>query len=389
MRPAKSSRLRAALVATAVTLPLVLLPSAPASAAVTVSWQRVVTGLTRPVQVTSPLDGTGRLFVVEKGGRVRVVEDGEVRQRAYLNIHDRVLHGFDEGLLSIAFHPQWRDHPVIWAAFINRWGNLRINRFEAASFSDNHVDADTGRRVLTVHMPTASPNHYGGQLAFGNDGMLYLSTGDGGGAGDPANSAQDKSSLRGKILRFRAVGARATCGRPYCVPMSNPYAGRTPGNGLVWALGLRNPWRFSVDPRTGHLWIGDVGDHRREEVDRIKAGDGGENLGWSCREGNLVYDASRCRAGTRYHAPRFAYGRAVGHSITGGFVYRGQQYSDLVGGQYIAGDFISGRIMRWADGRRHAAGNLMNVSSFGEGPGREIYAVTFTGGLFQMRARTT
>ena len=389
MRLGFRPRLCAALLAFTVGVALFLVPATPAEAAVSVGWRQVASGFGRPVQVTSPRDGSGRLFIVGLGGRIRIVENGLVRSRAYLNISDRVLAGFDEGLLSIAFHPQWKQHPFLWAAYINKRGNLRVTRFRASSYLSNHVDADTGRHVLTVDMPDVSPNHYGGQLAFGNDGMLYLSTGDGGGNGDPSNSAQKRSSLLGKILRFRVVRAQASCGRMYCVPAGNPFAGSTPGNGLIWALGLRNPWRFSVDPRTGHLWIGDVGEHGREEVNRIRAGDGGENLGWSCREGNLIFTASRCRSGTRYHGPRFAYGRDVGASIVGGFVYRGQKYRTLLGGQYIAGDFISGRIFRWSDGRRHSAGRLANVSSFGEGDNRELYAVTIGGGLYRMMARSS
>ncbi|MEP6760909.1 MAG: PQQ-dependent sugar dehydrogenase [Sporichthyaceae bacterium] len=382
-------RFSAALLALTVVVTLFIVPATPAQAAVSVGWRQVASGLGRAVQVTSPRDGTGRLFVVGLGGRIRIVENGSVRSRPYLNISDRVLNGFVEGLLSIAFHPQWKHHPFFWAAYINAWGNLQVTRFQASSYLSNHVEAATGVRVLTVRMPDVTPSHYGGQLAFGNDGTLYLSTGDGGGNGDPGNGAQDKASLRGKILRFRVVGAWPTCGGVYCVPPGNPFAGNTPGNGLIWALGLRNPWRFSVDSRTGNLWIGDVGEHRYEEVNRITAGAGGENLGWSCREGNLIYNASRCRSGTQYRGPRFAYGRDVGTSITGGFVYRGQRYRALLGGHYIAGDFISGRIFHWFEGRRYTAGQLAKVSSFGEGDNRELYAVTIGGGLFRMTARTS
>jgi glucose/arabinose dehydrogenase len=245
--------------------------------------------------------------------------------------------------------------------------------------------------VLTVRNSHRAGNHHnGGQLAFGNDGMLYLSTGDGGGNADPLNRAQSRRSLWGKILRFRVVDAAARCGHIYCVPAGNPFAGKTPGKGLIWALGLRNPWRFSVDPKTGNLWIGDVGEHGREEVDRIKAGDGGENLGWSCREGRLVFNAARCRSGTRYHDPRFSYGRGIGASIVGGFVYRGQKYQSVLGGRYIAGDFISGRIFRWnKNGHRHSAGHIANVTSFGENDNRELFAVTIGGGLYRMTARTS
>jgi glucose/arabinose dehydrogenase len=382
-------RLSAALLALTIGVTLFIVPATPAEAAVSVGWRRIASDVGRPVQVTSPRDGTGRLFIVGLGGVIRIFENGSYRSRPYLNIRDRVLAGFDEGLLSIAFHPQWKRHPIFWAAYINKWGNLQVTRFHASSYLANHVEADTGVRVLGVRIPDMMPNHYGGQLAVGNDGMLYLSTGDGGGNGDPNNNAQDKNSLKGKILRFRVVGARAACGRMYCVPAGNPFAGSTAGHELIWALGLRNPWRFSVDPRTGNVWIGDVGEHGQEEVNRIWAGDGGENFGWSCREGNLIFNASRCRSGTPYRPPRFSYGRDVGTSIVGGFVYRGQQYRDLLGGHYIAGDFVSGRLFHWFEGRRYSAGQLANVSSFGEGDNRELYAVTIGGGLYRMAARTS
>jgi glucose/arabinose dehydrogenase len=388
MRSVLRSRLSAGLLTLTLGFTLVIAPATPAEAAVTVGWQQVTNGLGRPVQVTSPRDGTGRLFVVRLDGAVVRVENG-VRSGVFLDLRDRVLAGYDEGLLSITFHPQWRQHPFLWAAYINKAGNLQVTRFHASSYLANTVDVATARRVLIVSNPDVTPDHYGGQLAFGKDGMLYVSTGDGGGGGDPYNSAQNKSSPRGKILRLQVLGGGTACRRYYCVPAKNPFVGSTPGHELVWALGLRNPWRFSVDPTTGNLWIGDVGEHRSEEVDRITAGDGAENLGWSCREGNLVFNASRCRSGTRYHAPRFTYGRTVGASIVGGFVYRGQQYRALLGGSYIAGDFISGRIFRWYYGQRYSAGHLTNVSSFGEGDNRELYAVTISGELYRMTARAS
>ncbi len=389
MSIALQPRLAAALLALTLGVTLFVIPAPPAEAAVSVGWQRVAGNLGRAVQVTSPRDGTGRLFIVRLGGLISIVENGSVRPGAYLNISDRVHAGFDEGLLSIAFHPQWKQHPFFWAAYINRAGDLQVTRFQASSYLANHVDvnASTTRAVLTVPMPDLSPNHYGGQLAFGKDGMLYLSTGDGGGTGDPGNRAQNRSSMLGKILRFRALEAWATCHRMFCVPAGNPFAGSTAGNDLVWALGLRNPWRFSVDSSTGNLWIGDVGQHLREEVNWIRAGDGAENFGWSCREGTLTFNASRCRAGTRYRAPTFSYARDVGTSITGGFVYRGRQFPSMLG-HYVAGDFVSGRIFHWYQGRRYTAGRIVNVSSFGEGDNRELYAVTTGGVLYRMTART-
>ena len=210
---------------------------------------------------------------------------------------------------------------------------MTVRRFRAPTYRANHVSPSTGHGVITVSHPDEFTNHYGGQLAFGRTGLLFMSTGDGGGGGDPSDHAQDRSTLQGKLLRLKVLGARAACGDFYCVPRSNPYAGKTPGRGEIWATGLRNAWRFSVDPATGDLWVGDVGQGAFEEVDRIPAGAGGRNLGWSCREGFETFDESRCRPGARYLDPVIAYGRDYGTTITGGFVYRGSRYAALLGGQ--------------------------------------------------------
>jgi glucose/arabinose dehydrogenase len=240
-----------------------------------------------------------------------------------------------------------------------------------------------------VAHPDQYTNHFGGQLVFGPDGYLYISTGDGGGSGDPTNAAQNTSSLMGKILRLNVIGAQAACGANACVPPGNPYAGSVPGAGPVWASGLRNPWRFSFDPATRVMWIGDVGQGRQEEVSRIQPGAGGENLGWSCREGTLVYNASRCRAGTTYTPPVFVYGRDFGTTITGGYIYRGARYRSFLAGRYIGGDFGSGRIFYGYGSTLRVGGSLPGVTSFGEVGNRELWAVTINGGLYRMVAVAT
>ncbi len=171
------------------------------------------------------------------------------------------------------------------------------------------------------------------------------------------------------------------------MPRWNPFAGKRPGRGEIWATGLRNAWRFSVDPATGDLWIGDVGQGAFEEIDRIPAAVGGRNLGWSCREGFETFDESRCRPGVRYLDPVMAYGRDYGTTVTGGFVYRGSRYASLLGGHYVAGDFGSGRVFHLEGATRHdVAKRLEGVTSFGEGGGRELWAVTISGQLLRMRA---
>jgi glucose/arabinose dehydrogenase len=367
-----------------IAVPLVVVPSVPADAAATLTWTRRASGLDQPTQVTSPRDGTGRLFVVEKAGRVRVVRGGTVRSRPYLDISSRVKDDGEGGLLSIAFHPRWKAHPYFWVTYTDNAGDVRLSRFRASTFRSGRAWRSSEKHVLTVPHPSQFTNHFGGQLVFGPGGYLFMSTGDGGGGGDPFNHSQSRKSLQGKLLRLKVVGARQACGALLCTPRTNPYAGPRKGKGLIWAIGLRNAWRFSVDHRTGDLWVGDVGQDAVEEIDRI--GRGGLNLGWSCREGNRVYNASRCRSTRHYHPPVWTYTHSYGNSVTGGFIYRGSRFQSLLGGRYIGGDFGSGRIFYSSGTRLVTAGSLPGVTSFGEDQGRELWAVTIGGGLYQMSA---
>jgi glucose/arabinose dehydrogenase len=385
------SRFVRACIVLAVTVPFVVVPAGSASAAgVAITWSREATGLVQPTQVTSPRDGTGRVFIVEKAGRIRIFDGGRILATPYLDIRSLVKDDGEGGLFSIVFHPQWKTMPYIWVNYVNNAGDVRVARFKAASYTSNTVSPSTSVRTIDVPHPDAYTNHFGGQLAFGRDGYLYLSTGDGGGSGDPGNRAQNLASLSGKILRLAVVGAYSTCGRAsYCIPSTNPYARSTTANPAIWARGLRNPWRISFDAANGDLWIGDVGQSRQEEIDRIPAGSGGRNLGWSCREGTLVYDASRCRSGTTYTSPRYVYGRSYGTTVTGGYIYRGTRYKSLLGGRYVGGDYGSGRVFYTASGTVRTAGSLPDVTSFGEIGTRELWAVTIGGGLYRMVARAT
>ena len=379
----------AAAVAAAVTLGLAA-PAAPAAAgpvapaAVSVQWTPRATGLDAPTQVTSARDGVDRLFVSEQAGTVRVVRDGRVSRRPFLDIRGRVRAEGEGGLLSVAFHPRYTRRPVVFAAYTTLRGDLRVARFRAPSSTADRVPARTGRTVITVPHPAQFTNHFAGQLVFGPDGLLYLSTGDGGGTGDPGDRAQDRRSLQGKLLRLRVLGAGRTCGAPYCVPPANPFAGPVPGRGEIWATGLRNAWRFSIDPVSRDLWVADVGQDAFEEINRLPAGVGGLDLGWSCREGFTVYDRDRCRAGADYHEPEVAYGRDYGTTVTGGFVYRGTRYPELAG-TYLAGDFGSGRVFTLGPSGVTTVGTLDGVTSFGEDDRRELWAVTYGGGLYEMR----
>ena len=375
-----------ALAAVVLAAPLAAATAQPAQAAVTVDWVQRASGLDAPTHVTSAADGTRRLFVAEKAGVVRIYRNGRVLRRPFLDIRDRVRDDGEAGLLSIAFHPRYRTNHKVWVAYTTTSNDVRVARFTARSATANRARARSGRTVITVPHPARYSNHFAGQLAFDRAGRLLLSTGDGGGSGDPGNRAQDVRSLQGKILRLEVLGAKKACGERYCVPSGNPYAGARPGRGEIWASGLRNAWRFSVDPATGDLWVADVGQGTAEEVDRLPAGVGGLDLGWSCKEGLTTFDASRCRAGADYHDPVITYGRSYGTSITGGFVYRGSRYASLLGGRYLAGDFGSGRVFYLDGTDRLPAGRLPGVTSFGEGAGRELWAVTYSGRLYRMKA---
>jgi glucose/arabinose dehydrogenase len=382
-RPAR--HLLRALVAASVVVPLIGLAPASAQAQTSLAFTARATGLNQPTQVTSARDGSPRMFVVEKSGLVRLYAGGKMLARPFLDLRSRVRTDGEGGLLSIAFHPDYRTHPFLWAAYTNTAGNLRVARFRASSAAARRVSTSTFREVIDVPHP-AFTNHFAGQLVFGPRGLLFLSTGDGGGGGDPSNHAQDPNSLQGKILRIKVLGAHRTCGHPYCIPASNPFAGAVPGRDAVWALGVRNAWRFSIDQVTGDLWIGDVGQDRFEEIDRIPAGVGGANLGWSCREGLAEYDASRCSETTNYLEPEWTYGRDYGSTVTGGFVYRGSRYAGALAGTYVGADFGSGRVFVGADTGLETVGNLDGITSFGEDDGHELWAVTFDGGLYELSA---
>ncbi len=375
------------LLASALVLPLGVVPATSASAAsVSITWVRKASGLEVPLHVASARDGTGRLFVVEKGGRIKAYRKGRVT--TYLDLSTRVNTDGEGGLLSVAFHPRFRTSPYLWVAYsIPDRSALRIVRFKAATHAATSVAASTGVHVLDVDHPRHRNNHWGGQLAFGRDGYLYVSTGDGGDGGARARSF---SSLAGKILR---IDVRRRCGgRAYCIPPTNPYAKRSDVRKEIWARGLRNPWRFSVDPATGDLWIADVGESNWEEVTRLRYGVRGADLGWNVCEAHWVTGSTTqaCPLAGRstYRRPSYWYNHGYGASITGGFRYRGAKYRSFLSGRYIGGDFVSWKVFTMYAGRLRTVGSLPGVTSFGESARRELWAVTFDGGLFRMAART-
>jgi len=353
-----------------------------ASAQPDIDWPRlgsktVATGLDKPVFVTHAGDDSGRIFVVERAGRIQIIQNGTI-ETTFLDITDRVQSvGNEEGLLSVAFPPGFgseKDYFYVYYTFPfdSDDGYNRISRFYLGSDA-NSADPDSEELILILEHP-GRQNHNGGQLVFGPDGYLYIGTGDGGGIGDPDLNAQDPNSLLGKILRIDVESGVD----PYQVPPDNPFIGMPGYLPEIWALGLRNPWRFSFDRQTGDLFIGDVGQSSWEEVDfQPSASSGGENYGWNILEGTHCYNADTCDdSGMTPPVFEYATHEADQCSVTGGYVYRGPNPDWQ--GIYIFADFCSGKI--W--GLQNAGGDWFErvlldtdqlIPTFGEDQDGNLY----------------
>ncbi len=340
-----------------------------------------VSGLTAPVGMEAPNDSTGRLFVVEQGGTIRIIESGSLLPAAFLDITANVESGGEKGLLGLAFHPDFSTNGRFFVNYTHRNGTqleTHISEFTVSLSDPNLADPTSEIVLLVVDQPF--DNHNGGQLAFGPDGFLYIGLGDGGSAGDPQGNGQHLSTLLGKILRIDV----STPG-VYAIPGDNPFA--TAGGGVrpeIWAYGLRNPWRFSFDPPAGRLFAGDVGQDSFEEVDLIISGG---NFGWNIMEGNHCYPPGTASCDmTGLIPPITEYGHDVagGTSIIGGFFYRGSNVPALAG-MYLFGDLSSGNV--W--GLREVSGNWqrtlmlvhnLTVSAFGRDNAGELYLVDYVNG---------
>lgn len=348
------------------------------------------TGLTfeSPVFAGAPRDGSGRLFVVEQAGRIKIVQDDRVLDAPFIDITDRVESGgAEQGLLSIAFPVDFAASGFFYVYYTARSdegvGNTTISRFRVSSDEPNLADA-TSEDVLLSIVDERS-NHNGGMLAFGPDGYLYAGLGDGGGQGDPKGSGQDLYSVLGSVIRI----APNPSGSGYTIPADNPYADGDQGAPEVWAKGLRNPWRLSFDRLTGDLYIGDVGQGQFEEVDWIPADSpGGENFGWNTLEGYQCYLTESCDE-TGLTPPIFVYSHDFGCSIVGGYVYRGEEYPDMYG-VYLFADYCTGLLWgmaKDAEGDWIASEPLETgapISSFGEDESGELYVVALSGELYRV-----
>jgi glucose/arabinose dehydrogenase len=339
--------------------------------------QTVDEGYDDPVVVTGSGDGSGRIFVVEQPGRIKIVGGG-----TFLDISSRVdSSGNEQGLLGLAFHPNYSDNGFFYVNYTHDPGPgsdvTRVSRFSVSDDDEDMGDPNSELVVLTFNQD--SDNHNAGDLHFGPDGYLYIATGDGGGGEDPNDRGQSLATLLGKMLRIDV-----DTGDPYGIPQTNPFVGVNGALDEIWAYGLRNPWRFSFDRATGDLYIGDVGQYDVEEIDLQPASSpGGENYGWSCMEGDMVRNYNPCDE-VPLTAPILVYDHDFGCSVTGGFVYRGKIGG--LNGRYVFADYCTGIIWfaepgagGWTADEWGDAG--FGISSFGEDDDGELYLVNRSNGV--------
>ncbi|MGB3142724.1 MAG: PQQ-dependent sugar dehydrogenase [Maribacter sp.] len=329
----------------------------------------------RPLDLQSPMDGTNRIFVAEQGGFIKVFENSETVSEAtdFLDISSRTVSTSELGLLGFAFHPDYANNGFVFVTYTPREDVSVISRFKVSNSDANQIDVSSEIILFQIEQPFT--NHNGGQLAFGPEGYLYIASGDGGGSGDPEGNAQNLGTLRGKLLRID-VDAQEN-GMNYAIPSDNPFVNEQGARKEIFAYGLRNPWRFSFDNQTNTIWAGDVGQGELEEINLIEKGG---NYGWNILEGTSCYSNEDCDS-TGTIAPFFEYNHSANDkSITGGYVYRGDELPELRG-YYIYGDFISGRI--WAldpqGNNQLLLETGLSISSFGTDANNELYICSFDG----------
>lgn len=341
---------------------------------------------------TSPVDikhcGDNRIFVVEQNGQINILDTaGNVNSVPFLDIVSRVLYNGEQGCLGLAFPPDFATSQVFYVNYTRRPdGDTRISRFRVSAADPDLADPNSEEVLLTIHQPYS--NHNGGHIQFGKDGYLYIGMGDGGAGGDPENRSQNPDSLLGKMLRIAVDPANPT----YSIPPTNPFAGNPSlGAEEIWALGVRNPWRWSFDRVTGDMWIGDVGQNAFEEIDFEPYGSGGGlNYGWRCYEANASYNTAGCQPQSNYAAPVYSYPRSAGYSVTGGYVYRGARYADIYGKYFFTDYGVSSLRTLEPDG---AGGftftNLGTLGAstlvaFGEDRWGELYAASVSGRVYRL-----
>jgi glucose/arabinose dehydrogenase len=358
-------------------------PSGP----LVLSLSSVVSGLTNPVDLQNAADGSGRLFVVEQQGLIRIVKNATVSSTPFLDISGQVDFGGEKGLLGLAFHPNYKQDPRFYVNYdrvVSGQMQTVIAEIQTSTTNPDQADPATERILFTVDQPF--PNHKGGQLAFGPDGFLYIGLGDGGSAGDPRGNGQNRQTLLGKMLRIDVDGSSP--GLPYAIPPDNPFINAT-DRGEIWAYGFRNPWRFSFDASSGRLFCGDVGQDKFEEIDIVTKGG---NFGWNTMEGLHCFNPSSGCNMTGLILPVTEYDHSQGDAVIGGYVYRGSAIPRLAG-TYLFSDFETGTIWgltedasgKWTRSQLISGGR--NISSFGRDETGELYVLDYSGTLLRITGK--
>ncbi len=369
---------------------------------------RVGSGFVQPLFVAPVPDNSGRVFVVERIGRIRILNPatGAITAQPFIDLSGQILTDGERGLLGFATAPDFATSGTFYVYLIGLSGNSEVRRYRVQAGNRDVANPASADLVLTFAQPPGLNNHKGGWIGFGNDGFLYVASGDGGGGGDPFNNAQNIDNLLGKILRIDVGGDSfpADDDADYRIPADNPFAAGG-GRAEIWAYGLRNPFRASFDPATGHLWIADVGQGAREEIDLMRPQDGGANFGWRFLEGTMPFSGA-APAGLTPPVAEYGHGAGPrqGNSVTGGYVYRGPV--ERLQGQYFFADFVNGNIwslpirdlaigatafsdrfiLRRTDFTPNA-GAIGNVSSFGVDQAGNLYIVDFDGEIFRVEAQ--
>jgi glucose/arabinose dehydrogenase len=344
----------------------------------------VVSGLTSPVDIQFPNDGSNRMFVVQQAGSIRIVANGSLGATPFLDITGKVTSGGETGLLGLAFHPQFTQNGLFYVHYDRTVaGQIQsvIAEYQVSAGDANVADPNSERVLLTVNQPFS--NHKGGQIVFGPDGFLYIGFGDGGSGGDPMGNGQNLQTMLGKMLRIDVNSQSG--GKQYAIPPSNPFAN---GGGLpeIFAYGLRNPWRFSFEKGGTRLFVGDVGQDAFEEVDIVESG---KNYGWNVMEGLHCYNPSSGCNMTGLAMPILEYPHSDGEAVMGGFVYKGTAISGL-SGSYVFGDYISGTIWRLVESppgtwtRTTLLSTGRNISSFGQDASGELYVLDYSGSVLKL-----
>ncbi|MBD3168047.1 MAG: T9SS type A sorting domain-containing protein [candidate division Zixibacteria bacterium] len=362
--------------------------------AVDLKSELTASGLDNPVFLTSPNGDNERLFIVEQPGKIMIIQNGGILPEPFLDIEDQVSYGGERGLLGLAFHPDYSQNGLFFVNYTDNSGNTVVSKW-SVSGNPNIADPSSEQPILNIDQPFS--NHNGGMIAFGiNDGYLYIGTGDGGSGGDPYGNSQSDSTLLGKMLRIDVDN-----GNPYSIPPDNPYIGSEYPLDEIWAKGLRNPWRFCFDPANGDMYIADVGQNVWEEIHyQPGTSNGGENYGWNIMEGAHCYEPPQnCdTVGLEFPIHEYSHGGSPFRcSITGGYIYRGDDIPELQGTYFFA-DYCSGQIWTFEyDGREireltdrtnelqpETGEQIGTIVSFGRDAGGEIYIIDHDGEVFKI-----